>query len=215
MWCAGCSAVRSPVCPPEALECTRPLMNMNEACGLIVKPRHVPSQCLRPLAHQSALSHSVTHDNQERDYGDQINYGLIQNTTALTTVNPGPPWHRPRLITLISLEHRLSIEDLTCPSLVYWYCLSFTMTATIFLRKCHWAGLFSISFFLKTLLMSPFPLRDFMYETRVIRLHVLCPAQALLLLSRIHLYKLRGPSPSDKEIYLCILYTRRADRATL
>lgn len=114
MWCAGCSAVRSPVCPPEALECTRPLMNMNEACGLIVKPRHVPSQCLRPLAHQSALSHSVTHDNQERDYGDQINYGVIQNTTALTTVNPGPPWHRPRLITLISLEHRLRCPPLLC-----------------------------------------------------------------------------------------------------
>lgn len=92
------------LCCPKPLERT-PADEYEWAVQLIANPSHVHPHHPLPKAHHSALSHSVTHDNQGRDYGDQINYGLIQNAMVLTTVNPGVPKHWRRLITLILLVY--------------------------------------------------------------------------------------------------------------
>lgn len=68
-----------------------PLVNMNASVVLIANPSRVLPHHPCPKAHHSTLSHSVTHDNQGRDYGDQINYSLILNARVLTTVNPELP----------------------------------------------------------------------------------------------------------------------------
>lgn len=88
------------------------------AIQLIANPSHVHPHLPHPKAHHSALSHSVTHDNQRRDYGDQINYGLIHNAVVLTTVNPGLPKDWRQLITLISLVLAVEASMPTSPAAV-------------------------------------------------------------------------------------------------
>lgn len=100
-----------PLCCPKPPGCTS-VDEYEWAVQLIANPSHVYLHRLHPKAHHSALSHSVTHDNQERDYGDQINYGLIQNAMDLTTVNPALPKHWRRLITLIL---PVTLRRLPCP----------------------------------------------------------------------------------------------------
>lgn len=111
------SAVRGVVCSSVVLSprSAHPLMNMNGSVQLIANPSHVHPHRPHPKAHHSALSHSVSHDNQKRDYGDQINYGLIQNAMVLTTVNPGLPKHWRQLITLILLVYAAEASVPTFP----------------------------------------------------------------------------------------------------
>ncbi len=45
-------------------------------------------------------------------------------------------------------------EEADCPPLVYWYCLSFMMTRTIFPMKCHTVLLFLNFLFLAAFLLS-------------------------------------------------------------
>lgn len=106
-----------PLCCPKPPECTT-TDEYEWAVQLIANPSHVHPHRPHPKAHHSALSHSVTHDNQERDYGDQINYGLIQNAMVLTTVNPGLPKHWRRLITLILLVYAAEASMPTFPTFV-------------------------------------------------------------------------------------------------
>lgn len=101
-WCSVCRCV--PLCCPKPPERT-PADEYEWAVQLIANSSHVHPHHPQPKAHRSGLSHSVTHDNQGRDYGDQINYGLMQNAMVLTTVNPGLPKRWRRLITLILLVY--------------------------------------------------------------------------------------------------------------
>lgn len=131
-------------------------MNMNGSVQLIANPSHVHPHRPHPKAHHSTLSHNVTHDNQERDYGDQINYGLILNAMVLTTVNPGLPKHWWRLITLILLVYAAEAAMPTFLAFVAgdrkWIVLHLFIDIAshlwwpgqYFRRKCHTAG-FSIS----------------------------------------------------------------------
>lgn len=100
-----CCEVSGVICVCVVLKPRRahPADEYEWAVQLIANPSHAHPHRPHPEAHHSVLSHSVTHDNQERDYGDQINYSLIQNAMVLTTLNPALPEHWRRLIALILL----------------------------------------------------------------------------------------------------------------
>lgn len=100
----------------QAPEVKTLLMNMNGlSSSLPTRHTSIPATLSppHPKAHHSVLSHSVTHDNQEGDYSDQINYALIQNAMALTTLNPALPKHWRRLITLILLVYAAELPTPT------------------------------------------------------------------------------------------------------
>lgn len=90
-----CCEVSGVICVCVVLKPRRahPADEYEWAVQLIANPSHAHPHRPHPEAHHSGLSHSVTHDNQERDYGDQINYSLIQNAMVLTTLNPALPEH--------------------------------------------------------------------------------------------------------------------------
>lgn len=143
-------------------------MNMNGSVHLISNPSHVHPYRPHPKAHHSALSHSVTHDNQERRLWrsnqlwlntecDGSHYSKSRTAKALTTIDylniacircGGFRIYLPCIC--------LKREEVDCPPLVYWYCLSFMMTGTIFPKKCHTVLLFPNFFFLTAFLMSIF-----------------------------------------------------------
>lgn len=73
------SSAAGGVWAPLLPECPRPLANMIAPSSSFSTHHTFSLSALAPKAHRSSLSHAVTYDNQQRDYGDQINYDLIQN----------------------------------------------------------------------------------------------------------------------------------------
>lgn len=94
-------------------------------------------------------------------------------------------------------------EEVDCPSVVYWYWLSFMMSRTIFQRKCQNALLFLNFLFLRALLillyewyliffLFYFLTRLHYHNNKVIWLYILCCDCAVLFPPTTHLNMLGG-----------------------
>lgn len=150
-----------------------------------------------------------------------------------TTVNPALPKRWWRLIALILLVYAveaacahlpcicLGRQEVDCPPLVYWYCLSFMMTGTIFLKKMPHRRCFSI-FLFRPACFSPPPCYFCIYiacaytartlsnvcfswgcmknQSRVVGLHLFSPACIIVFLYLVKHITVWGLFPLKMEI---------------
>lgn len=99
-------------------------------------------------------------------------------------------------------------EEVDCSPVVYWYCLSFMMTTTIFPRKCHCAVIspFSLphSFSRVTIFVS----RHFV-QKQVYKITHIMPCLYFIIVFQNLLKNIRRQFPLEREInlYIGLLYT--------